>query len=72
MKATFIFAVVPQLRIRAADLYLVHRLAYSVMSPQVSWLFFKARAMRLPRALPPAHFERNDVTIICETCTNVS
>jgi hypothetical protein len=22
--------------------------------------------MRPPRALPPAHFERNDVTIICE------
>src|SRR5271169_460720 len=82
-----------------------------VMSPQVSWLFFKARAkrpyldpygpseqrgktanrprpgglrlkwaggrvarrlridsdMRPPRALPAAHFERNDVTIICET-----
>jgi hypothetical protein len=76
--------------------------------PQVSWLFFKARAtsirrggrkeratrknsqptaarrvalqmgrrlrrlridsdMRPPRALPAAHFERNDVTIICET-----
>jgi len=27
-----------------------------VTSPQVSWLFFKA-----------AHFERNDVIIICET-----
>jgi hypothetical protein len=27
-----------------------------VTSPQVSWLFFKA-----------AHFERNNVTIICET-----
>jgi len=75
-----------------------------VMSPQVSWLFFKARAkrpylnrygsseqrektanrrkwaggcvarrlridldMRPPRALPAAHFERNDVTTICET-----
>src|SRR5208282_3358298 len=79
-----------------------------VMSPQVSWLFFKAvRAglavkrpyldsygpseqrgktanrprpggrvarrlridsdMRPPRALPAAHFERNDVIIICET-----
>jgi hypothetical protein len=80
-------------------------------SPQVSWLFFKARAkrpylnsygpseqrgktanwprpgglprkwaggcvarrlhidldMRPPRALPAAHFERNDVIIICET-----
>jgi hypothetical protein len=23
--------------------------------------------MRPPRALPAAHFERNDVTIICET-----
>ena len=23
--------------------------------------------MRPPRALPTAHFERNDVTIICET-----
>jgi hypothetical protein len=23
--------------------------------------------MRPPRALPPAHFERNAVTIICET-----
>jgi hypothetical protein len=82
-----------------------------VTSPQVSLLFFKARAkrpylshtgrasnaekrptgrgpegcvengaggrvarrlridsdMRPPRALPTAHFERNDVTIICET-----
>jgi hypothetical protein len=82
-----------------------------VTSPQVSWLFFKARAkrpyldsygsseqrgktanwprpgglrrkwaggyvarrlridldMRPPRALPTAHFERNDVPIICET-----
>jgi hypothetical protein len=23
--------------------------------------------MRPPRALPTAHFERNDITIICET-----
>jgi hypothetical protein len=23
--------------------------------------------MRPPRALPAAHFERNDITIICET-----
>ena len=82
-----------------------------VMSPQVSWLFFKARAkcpylihtgrasnaekqptgpgpegcvekwvggcvarrlridldMRPPRALPAAHFERNDITMVCET-----
>jgi hypothetical protein len=82
-----------------------------VTSPQVGWLFFKARAMRPyldsygsseqrgktanwprpeglrwkwaggcvarrlridldmrpPRALPTAHFERNDIIIICET-----
>jgi hypothetical protein len=62
-----------------------------VMPPQVSWLFFKARAKRPSRTiLTPAwrepdpqerkmvrdapssrlagdHFERNDVTTICET-----
>jgi hypothetical protein len=42
--------------------------------PQVSWLFFKAVRAGLAvtkrpylDSLPTANFERNDVTIICET-----
>ena len=57
---------------------LVHRLTYNGDVAAVQRVAVKmggrvARRLRIdsdmrpPRALPTAHFERNDVTIICET-----